>query len=68
MNDIKEVFESLNDELAQNDLTINMIAVGGFALQYHDLRTTQDVDAFYEESDKINEKIFLSNQNQAAFK
>lgn len=57
MDKMKPVFEALNKELVQANLTLTIICVGGYVLEYHGLRATQDVDAFYEESQKINEII-----------
>ena len=57
MDKMKPVFEALNQELAQANLTLTIICVGGYVLQHHGLRATQDVDAFYQENKKINEII-----------
>ena len=57
MDKMKPVFEALNKELVQANLTLTIICVGGYVLEYHGLRATQDVDAFYKESQKINEII-----------
>lgn len=54
---MKPVFEALNQELAQANLTLTIICVGGYVLEHHGLRATQDVDAFYQENQKINEII-----------
>lgn len=55
-------FESLNGELAKEGLYLNLICVGGYVLEYHGLRSTQDVDAFYEENQRIRELIFKVGQ------
>lgn len=57
MDKIKTVFEALNQELSQENLSLTIICVGGYVLEYHGLRSTQDVDAFYGESHHINEII-----------
>lgn len=57
MDKMKPVFEALNKELVRANLTLTIICVGGYVLEYHGLRATQDMDAFYEESQKINEII-----------
>ncbi|MCY7024226.1 MULTISPECIES: DUF6036 family nucleotidyltransferase [Streptococcus] len=57
MDKMKPVFEALNQELAQANLTLTIICVGGYVLEHHGLRATQDVDAFYQENQKINEII-----------
>ncbi|MGT2888544.1 DUF6036 family nucleotidyltransferase [Streptococcus didelphis] len=57
MDKMKPVFEALNKELIAANLNLTIICVGGYVLEYHGLRATQDVDAFYEENQKINEII-----------
>lgn len=57
MDKMKPVFEALNQELVRANLALTIICVGGYVLEYHGLRATQDVDAFYEENQKINEII-----------
>ncbi len=57
MDKMKPVFEALNQELAQANLTLTIICVGGYVLEHHGLRATQDVDAVYQENQKINEII-----------
>lgn len=46
MDKMKPVFQALNKELIQENLTLTIICVGGYVLEYHGLRATQDVDAF----------------------
>lgn len=55
--DKKILFEALNTELAKEDITLEIICVGGFVLEYYNLRGTQDVDAFYQENTKIRSII-----------
>ncbi|VKL67561.1 Uncharacterised protein [Streptococcus pneumoniae] len=57
MDKMKPVFQALNKELIQENLTLTIICVGGYVLEYHGLRATQDVDAFYDQNQKINEII-----------
>jgi len=57
MDKMKPVFEALNQELAQANFTLTIICVGGYVLEHHGLRATQDVDAFYQENQRINEII-----------
>lgn len=57
MDKMKVVFQALDQELTQANLDLSIICVGGFVLEYHGLRATQDVDAFYEESHEINRII-----------
>ena len=49
MDKMKPVFQALNKELIQENLTLTIICVGGYVLEYHGLRATQDVDAFYDQ-------------------
>lgn len=55
-------FELLNKELANEGLNLALICVGGYVLEQYGFRTTQDVDAFYNESLKINELIYRVGQ------
>lgn len=55
-------FELLAEELAKEGIYLNLICVGGFVLEYHGLRSTQDVDAFYIESQRTKELIFKVGQ------
>lgn len=55
--DKKILFEALNKELAKEHIHLEMICVGGFVLEYYNLRGTQDVDAFYQEDVKIRQII-----------
>ena len=43
--DEKVLFETLNTELAKENIDLEIICVGGFVLDYYNLRGTQDVDA-----------------------
>ena len=55
-------FELLNEELAKEGLNLALICVGGFVLKQHGFRTTQDIDAFYIETPKLNEVIYRVGQ------
>lgn len=57
MDKMKPVFQALNKELIQENLTLTIICVDGYVLEYHGLRATQDVDAFYDQNQKVNEII-----------
>lgn len=46
MDKMKPVFQALNKELIQENLTLTIICVDGYVLEYHGLHATQDVDAF----------------------
>ena len=43
--DEKVLFETLNTELAKENIDLEIICVGGFVLDYYNLRGTQDLDA-----------------------
>lgn len=55
-------FELLNEELANEGLNLALICVGGFVLEHCGFRTTQDIDAFYIETPKLNEVIYRVGQ------
>lgn len=55
--DKKVLFEALNAELSKENIDLKIICVGGFVLEYYNLRGTQDVDAFYQEDAKIRSII-----------
>ena len=55
--DEKVLFETLNTELAKENIDLEIICVGDFVLDYYNLRGTQDVDAFYQEDAKIRSII-----------
>ena len=61
MDKMKPVFEALNQELSQKKLSLTIICVGGYVLEYHGLRATQDVDAFYEENHHISAVFYGSS-------
>ncbi len=56
MDKMKLVFQTLNKKLIQENLTLTIMCYG-YVLEYHSLRATQDVDAFYDQNQKINEII-----------
>lgn len=47
------LFEALNTELAKENIQLDLICVGGFVLEYYQLRGTVDIDAFYQENTKL---------------
>ena len=55
-------FELLNEELAKEGLNLSLICVGGYVLEQYGFRTTQDVDAFYNETQKIKDVIYRVGQ------
>lgn len=62
MDSRQVAFELLNEELAKEGLNLALICVGGYVLEHYGFRTTQDIDAFYNESLKINEVIYRVGQ------
>lgn len=57
MDKIKPAFEALNEQLSQSNINTTLICVGGYVLEYHGLRATQDIDAFYEETQALRQII-----------
>lgn len=57
-----QAFELLNQELAKESLHLTLLCVGGYVLEYHGLRATHDVDAFYTSDRKVHEIIFRVGQ------
>ena len=55
--DAEKLFSDLNEELAKSGLTLDLLCVGGFVLEYHNMRSTEDIDAFYQESSDLIECI-----------
>lgn len=55
-------FELLNEELAKEGLNLSLICVGGYVLEQYGFRTTQDVDAFYNETQKVKDVIYRVGQ------
>ena len=53
----RKLFSDLNEELAKSGLTLDLLCVGGFVLEYHNMRSTGDIDAFYQESSDLIECI-----------
>ena len=52
-----KLFTRLNEKLAENDIHLSLQCVGGFVLEYHGLKATEDIDAFYESTAKVEEII-----------
>lgn len=53
----RKLFSDLNEELVKSGLTLDLLCVGGFVLEYHNMRSTDDIDAFYQESSDLIECI-----------
>ncbi len=54
LNNEYEVFQSLNTELTRNDITLEIICVGGFVLSHYGLKETLDIDGFYRRTQEID--------------
>lgn len=53
----KKAFERLNELLEKEDIWISVICVGGFVLNHYGVRTTHDIDGFYQTSARIEDLI-----------
>jgi len=53
----KEAFEELNRRLAQEDMKLTVICAGGYVLNRHGMRTTQDIDRFFQSNAVIDQMI-----------
>ena len=56
--DAQSLFAELNNKLKEKDLSLSLICVGGFVLDYYGLRGTVDIDAFYTETQEIKKIIY----------
>lgn len=52
-----KLFTRLNEKLSENDIHLSLQCVGGFVLEYHGLKATEDIDAFYDSTAKVEEII-----------
>lgn len=52
-----ELFSELNAELKKKNIHLSIICVGGFVLHHIGMRTTIDIDAFFESSEEIHSMI-----------
>ncbi|WP_374286609.1 DUF6036 family nucleotidyltransferase [Lactococcus sp.] len=55
--DYKRLFFRLNEKLQEHNLTLKIHCIGGFVLEYYGLKATDDIDAFYESSEKIDKLV-----------
>lgn len=51
------LFRRLDERLAEENIDLEIFCIGGFVLEYHSLKATCDIDAFYESNDKIDQII-----------
>lgn len=49
----EKIFQELNTRLAQEDMQVSIICVGGFVLSHYGMRATHDIDAFFQETDRL---------------
>ena len=52
-----EGFKELNEYLKQNGISVSIVCVGGYVLQYNGIRETKDVDAFFCETKELKNAI-----------
>ena len=57
MEKFNKLFQELNIELKKIDKKVDLICVGGFVLEYYSIRSTIDVDAFFENDSEFNTLI-----------
>ena len=55
--DHKKLLELLNEKLREKGIRLTLICVGGFVMEFHGLRSTLDIDAFYTETPEIRQII-----------
>lgn len=53
----KEAFEELNRRLRQKEMNLTVICAGGYVLSRHGMRTTQDIDGFFQSNPEIDQMI-----------
>ena len=56
-NKEKEIFEELNSKLVEINQQLEIICAGGYILDRCELRSTEDIDAFYNTNEQINKAI-----------
>ena len=49
----QEIFEELNRRLKREGLNLTVICAGGFVLSHYGMRTTHDIDGFFQASNQI---------------
>ena len=59
----EKYFEILNERLKEHNEFLTLYTVGGFALKCYGIKTTMDIDAFYDTNDTI-EKIIKDIGNE----
>lgn len=56
--DYHQLFSRLNEKLSEENLQLHLHCVGGFVLEYYGMKATEDIDAFYESTEKVEKKSF----------
>lgn len=51
------LFSRLDQKLVENNLELDIYCIGGFVLEYHGLKATHDIDAFYKSNETIDRLI-----------
>ena len=51
------MFDELNEELKKINIKLSVVCVGGYVLQHHNIRTTNDIDGFFNESPVVKSAI-----------
>lgn len=57
MTSFNKALEKLNKKLIENNLNVEIICVGGFVLDYHNIRSTYDIDGFFDSTNKLEALI-----------
>ena len=53
LNREEEIFNELNHRLQKKNIDLTVICVGGFVLSHYGLRTTHDIDGFFQASNEV---------------
>ena len=51
------LFSELNERLQKENISLSIVCAGGYVLNYYDIRTTKDVDGFFQETSTIKSII-----------
>lgn len=57
LNREKDIFDELNRRLQEKGVDLTVICVGGFVLSHYGLRTTHDIDGFFQASHEVTDII-----------
>lgn len=55
--DYHQLFSRLNEKLSEENLQLHLHCVGGFVLEYYGMKATEDIDAFYESTEKLKKSF-----------